>query len=86
VVGVSRSLEVERGNWPKSGLDFAEQLLQAMKLQSDSHLQLCYQQQQQPMTSTYFKELIGMISTLRELKQLKENHKIHVPLADFMQV
>jgi hypothetical protein len=82
--GVSRSLEVERANWPKVGLDFAEQLLQIINLKPDS--QLDFYCQQLPVTSTCCKELIEMASTLRQLKELKENHKVHVALADFMQV
>jgi hypothetical protein len=82
--GVSRSLEFERANWPKSGLDFAEQLLQIINRKPDSHLDFCLQQLS--VTSTNCKELIEMVNTLRQLKQLKENHKIHISLADFMQV
>jgi hypothetical protein len=84
LVGVSRSLEVERANWPRLGLDFAEQLLQTINLKPESHLDFYHQQLS--MTSTCCKELIEMANTLRQLKQLKENHKIHVALADFMQV
>jgi predicted aconitase len=77
-------LEVERAKWPKSGLDFAEQLLQTIKLNAGSCLGVC--RLQQSVTNKYCKELVVMTNSLRELKQLKEKHKISVALADFMQV
>jgi hypothetical protein len=75
-------LEVERATWPTSGLEFAEKLLQTIKQQAN--LDFCYTKQF--VIDTHCKELIGMINALRGLKQLKETHKIYVPLADFMQV
>jgi hypothetical protein len=84
LIGASRSLEVERAKWPKSGLDFAEQLLQAIKLNADSSLDVCHLQRS--MTNKYCEELVLMTNSLRELQQLKENYKISVALADFMQV
>jgi len=84
VIGASRSLEVERTKWPKSGLDFAEQLLQAIKLNADSSLDVCHLRQS--VTNKQCEELVVMTNSLRELQKLKENYKISVPLADFMQV
>lgn len=84
MIGVSRSLEVERAKWPKSGLDFAEQLLQAIKLNADSSLDVCHLQRS--VTNKQCEELVVMTNSLRELQQLKENYKISVALADFMQV
>ncbi|XP_023718978.1 kinetochore-associated protein 1 isoform X3 [Cryptotermes secundus] len=78
-----KSLEVKRATWPTSGLDFGEKLLQTIKLQAGFHLNFC--QQQQSVIDTHCKELTEMISALRYLKQLKENHKIDVALVDFMQ-
>jgi hypothetical protein len=77
-------LEVERATWPTSGLDFAEKLLQTINLQANLSLDFCHVQQS--VINTHCKELIGMTHALRDLKQLKENHKIYVALADFMQV
>jgi hypothetical protein len=77
-------LEVEKATWPTSGLDFAEKLLQTIKLQANFRLDFCHPQQS--VIDTHCKELIGMTSALRDLKQLKEDHKIYVTLADFMQV
>jgi hypothetical protein len=81
---ICRSLEVERATWPASGLEFAEKLLQTIKQQANFHLDFCHPKQS--VIDTHSKELIGMTSALRDLKQLKESHKIYVPLADFMQV
>ncbi|KDR22172.1 Kinetochore-associated protein 1 [Zootermopsis nevadensis] len=78
-----KSLEVERSNWLKLGLDFAEKVLQSINMKPYSHLDFYHQQLL--VTSTHCLELIEMASTLRQLQQLKENHKIHVALADFMQ-
>jgi hypothetical protein len=77
-------LEVERATWPTSGLEFAEKLLQTVKQQANFHLDFCHTEQS--VIDPHCKELIGMMSALRDLKQLKETHKIYVPLADFMQV
>jgi hypothetical protein len=77
-------MEVERSTWPTSGLEFAEKLIQIIKLQANFNLDVCYPQQS--VIDTHCKELTGMIRALRDLKQLKENHKIYVALADFMQV
>jgi predicted aconitase len=84
LIGAFRSLEVERTKWPKSGLDFAEQLLQVTKLKADSCLDVCHLQQS--VTNKQCEELVIMTDSLRQLQQLKENHKISVALADFMQV
>lgn len=84
MIGASRSLEVERAKWPKSGLDFAEQLLQIIKLNADSPLDVCHLQRS--VTKEQCEELVVMTDRLRELQQLKENYKISVALADFMQV
>jgi len=84
LIGAFRSLEVERAKWPKSGLDFAEQLIQAIKLNADSSLDVCHLQQS--VTNKQCEELVVVTNSLRELQQLKENYKISVTLADFMQV
>jgi hypothetical protein len=84
LIGASRSLEVERDNWPKSGLYFGDQILQAIKLNADYSLDVCHLQQS--VTNKQCNELVVMTTSLRELQQLKENYKISVALADFMQV
>jgi hypothetical protein len=81
---ICRSLEVERATWPTSGLDFAEKLLQTIKQQANFCLDFCHPQQS--VIDIHCKELIEMTNALRDLKLLKETHKIYVPLADFMQV
>jgi hypothetical protein len=84
LIGASRSLEVKRANWPKSGLDLAEQLLQVIKPNEDSSLDVHHLKKS--VTNKHYEELVVMTTNLRELQQLKENYKISVALADFMKV
>jgi hypothetical protein len=63
-------------------LEFAEKLLQAIKLNADSSLDVCHLPQS--VTNKHCEELVVMTTSLRELQQLKKNYKISVALAEFM--
>ncbi|XP_069700061.1 kinetochore-associated protein 1-like [Periplaneta americana] len=77
-----KSLEVKRAEWPVSGLELAEQLLCCMKMHQVSSLDIC---SETPLTDEHLQDLITVILMLREVKQLKEHHKINIAFADYMQ-
>ncbi|XP_069700071.1 kinetochore-associated protein 1-like [Periplaneta americana] len=77
-----KSLEVKRAEWPVSGLELAEQLLCCKKMHQVSSLDIC---SETPLTDEHLQDLITVILMLREVKQLKEHHKINIAFADYMQ-
>ena len=87
IIDCSRSLEIEKENWPSSGFEFAQEVFKVMEVKMDSQFEMSFIScKQHSVIVSYMKQLAVIINVLRDLKQLIIKHKIFISFADFAQV
>jgi hypothetical protein len=82
-VKTTQAMEGERSSWPESALECALHVLDLMKVGAECDVKLSFfQQYSAPGSSLH--QLIALIKAFKQLKTMKTDHFVRIPLKQFM--